>query len=64
MLQVAGLVGPNFAGHSFHYEAVTTAAECSIEDSTIKSLGEMAQLHLSGLLTHAQGTLSHYFPYT
>ena len=41
-LQEAGLVGPNFAGHSFRIGA----AERSIEDSTIKPWGDGTPPHI------------------
>ena len=67
-LQAAGLVGPNFAGHSFCIGATTTAAECGIEDSTIKVLGRwhssvfLAYLHMPrehlATISHTLSTLT------
>ena len=55
-LQAAGLVGPNFAGHSFRFGATTTAAERGIEDSTIKALGRW---HRSAFLAYVRMPSEH-----
>ncbi len=41
-LSQIGLESSEYAGHSFRIGAATTAAECGMEDSTIKMLGRWA----------------------
>lgn len=38
-LSMAGMEAKNYAGHSFHIGAATSAAECGLPESTIKMLG-------------------------